>query len=175
MKKQRSRGWFLFFVLISFVLTALSPECSSAARDGKEHVHTKWSATTPAINETHLFDGYINGKGDPVGFHSRPGGRDPGKARVTAVTDPPNKAGVYTGRVEIRAAGSRWLSKQSTFFPDSMTREQVIQAVLNAYKQRKPGTSYKFSGPSGKGFTIEGYLLSDGKINTAYPVYRRDQ
>jgi hypothetical protein len=175
MKKRRSWGWFLFLVLVSFALTALKPECATADRDRRGQVRTTWSTTTPTINETHLFEGYINGKGDPVGFHSRPGGRDPAHARVTAVIDPPNKAGVYTARVEVRASNGRWLSKQSTFFPDSMTRKQVIQAVLHAYQHRTSGKSYKFSGPSGNGFTIEGYLLSDGKINTAFPVYRREQ
>jgi|WetSurMetagenome_2_1015567.scaffolds.fasta_scaffold00923_8 hypothetical protein len=175
MNKTASRCWLLFVVPIVFALSALQPGLASAARDLKDKGRTVWSTTSPAINETHLFEGYVNRKGDPVGFHSRPGGRDPRNARVAAITDPPNMAGVYTARVEVRTSGGRWLSKQSTFFPDSMTRKEVIQAVLNAYQHGKSRKSVKFSGPSGKGFTIEGYLLDDGKINTAFPVYRRDQ
>jgi hypothetical protein len=175
MAMTRSRGWLLFVVLVAVALTALQPEWSAAGSSRKEKGLTLWSKTSPAINETHLFEGYVNRKGDPVGFHSRPGGRDPGNARVATVTDPPNKAGVYTARVEVRASGSRWLGKQSTFFPDSMTRKEVIQAVLHAYQHGTSRNSAKFSGPSGKGFTIEGYLLDNGKINTAFPVYRRDQ
>jgi hypothetical protein len=175
MKKLNSPGWLFCIVVTIITLQLFMPECTIAGRREGSVGATTWSKTTPAINETHLFDGYINRKGDPVGFHSRPGGRDPGKARVTAVTDPPNKAGVYTARVEILASGRRWLSKQSTFFPDRMTRGEVVQAVLHAYQHRTSKNSIKFSGPSGKGFTIEGYLLTDGKINTAFPVYRRDQ
>jgi hypothetical protein len=156
-------------------LMLLSPDCALAGRREGARGVTTWSKTIPAINETHLFQGYVNKKGDPVGFHSRPGGRDPGVARVTAVMDPPNKAGVYAARVEILAPGRRWLSKQSTFFPDKMTRGEVVQAIVHAYQHRTTGNSVKFSGPSGKGFTIEGYLLTDGRINTAFPVYRRDQ
>jgi hypothetical protein len=175
MDRMRSRIWLLVVSLVALALTALQPECSLAGHDRKGKVYTAWSATSPAINETHLFEGYINRKGDPVGFHSRPGGRDPAHARVLAVTNAPNKAGVYTAQIEIRASGSRWLGKSSTFFPDSMTRKEVIQAVTYAYQHATSRNSAKFSGPSGKGFTIEGYLLQDGKINTAFPVYRRDQ
>ena len=175
MKKTRSQSWLLLVILAAFALTAVQPEPSAAAGDRKTKTHTVWSATSPAINETHLFEGYINQKGDPVGFHARPGGRDPGNARMAAVTEPPNKAGVYAARVEIRASGGRWLSKQSTFFPDKMTRKEVVEAVRHAYQNDTSRKSGKFSGPSGKGFTIEGYLLHDGKINTAFPVYRRDQ
>lgn len=175
MKKVSSPGWLLFLAIAIFTLTLFKPECTAAGRREVTSGATSWSKTSPAINETHLFAGYVNRKGDPVGFHSRPGGRDPGRARVTVVTDPPNKAGVYTARVEVLASGRHWLSKQSTFFPDRMTRAEVIQAILNAYQHRTSGKSVKFSGPSGKGFTIEGYLLTDGRINTAFPVYRRDQ
>jgi hypothetical protein len=175
MKKLNSAGWLLFFVITILTLGLLAPECTIAGRREGTGGVTTWTKTTPAINETHLFDGYVNRKGDPVGFHSRPGGRDPGMARVTSVIDPPNKAGVYNARIEILASGRRWLSKQSTFFPDKMTRGQVIQAVLHAYQHKTSGNSVKFSGPSGKGFTIQGYLLTDGRINTAFPVYRRDQ
>lgn len=52
-----------------------------------------------------------------------------------------------------------------------MDRAAVLQAVLRAYRDRTTGDSIKFRGPSGRGFTIEGYLLNDGRINTAYPIY----
>ena len=37
------------------------------------------SNTQPKINLTHIFEGEINKNNKPVGFHSRPGGKDPGK------------------------------------------------------------------------------------------------
>jgi hypothetical protein len=54
-----------------------------------------------------------------------------------------------------------------------MNREAVIAAILHAYHHRTTGAAQKFSGPSSVGFTITGYLLN-GKINTAYPIYRED-
>jgi Bacterial EndoU nuclease len=130
------------------------------------------SRTSPPVNLTHVFEGEINKRGKPVGYHSRPGGKDPANARVTRVIDRPNRFGVYTAEVEIRS-GSRWLSKRSTFYPDRMDRAAVLQAILNAFKNRASGGSEKFRGPSGRGFTIEGYY-QNGRINTAHPIYTRD-
>jgi Bacterial EndoU nuclease len=133
----------------------------------------QWSATDPPINETHLFSGEINKRGRPVGFHARPAGRDPANARVVKIDREPNRFGVYEARVEIRKSFfDKWLSKRSTMFPDTLSRQMVIEAVLNAYRNRTTEGATKFRGPSGLGFTVEGYLLPDGRINTAYPIFQ---
>lgn len=129
------------------------------------------SDTSPRINLTHVFDGEINRKGRPVGFHARPGGRNPAGARVVRVLDRPNRQGVYTAAVEIRTEDGRWLEKRSTFYPDRMSRGEVVAAILNAYRRRTTGAAEKFRGPSEQGFTIEGYH-QNGRINTAYPIYQ---
>jgi len=128
--------------------------------------------TAIPINQEHLFAGEINRRGKPAGFHSRPGGTDPESARVVRVLDGPNSAGVYTAEVEILDPRSgSWLRKTSTFYPDRMRRADVLQAILHAFESRE-GNSERFRGPSGAGFTIEGYFQS-GRINTAYPIYSR--
>jgi hypothetical protein len=132
----------------------------------------EWSRTSPAVNLSHIFEGKINKRGKPVGFHSRPGGKDPRNARLVRVVDRPNRAGVYTAEVEIRSGGG-WLAKRSTFYPDRLDRALVVQAILNAYQHRERGGGEKFRGPSGKGFTIEGYY-QNGRINTAYPIFIRN-
>jgi len=132
----------------------------------------EWSATSPPVNVTHIFEGEINARGKPVGFHSRPGGRNPQGARVVRIVDRPNRAGVYTAEVEIRS-GPDWLPKRSTLYPDRLDRNAVIQAALHAFAGRTTGDAEKFRGPSGLGFTIEGYY-QNGRINTAYPLFNRD-
>jgi hypothetical protein len=132
----------------------------------------EWSATEPPVNVTHIFAGEINRRGKPTGFHSRPGGQDPATARLVRVVDRPNRAGVYTAEVEIRA-GSQWLAKRSTLYPDRLDRAAVIQAALDAYRNRTTGGGEPFRGPSGQGFTVEGYF-QNGRINTAYPIYSRN-
>ncbi len=132
----------------------------------------EWSGTDPAINLEHVFEGQINRRGKPVGFHSRPGGTNPAGARVTRRVSGPNALGVYIAEVEIRD-GSRWLRKTSTFYPDKLSRDEVVAAILHAWEERRDLGGGKFQGPSGEGFTIEGYTLDDGGINTAYPLYKR--
>lgn len=140
----------------------------------------RWSATEPPINLTHIFCGEVKSDGRAVGFHARPGGRDPATARVLAVEDGPNCRGVYTARVAVRRPDGSWRAaddKFSSLFPDELSVEEVVQAILAAYRksgaqngQRQEG---KWRGDSGLGFTVEGWVLPDGKrINTAYPIYR---
>src|SRR5262245_55575060 len=115
----------------------------------------RWSDTEPPINRAHLFEGEINKRGKPVGFHARPGGVDPAAARVVRVLDGPNRAGVYVARVEIRDRSGRWLGKTSTFYPDAFGEADVVAAVLAAFRRSDHGE--KWRGDSGRGFTIEGY------------------
>ncbi len=142
---------------------------------GKSSTH-KWSKTSPEINLGHIFEGAINKRGKPTGFHSRPGGNDPRFARLKKIKGRPNRSGVYTAEVEIYDKREKtWKKKFSTLFPDSMSQDEVINTILHAWKHRKAGNRKKWEGPSGKGFSIQGYLNRRGNINTAYPLYRRDR
>lgn len=125
-----------------------------------------------AVDEEHIFEGEINRRGRPVGFHSRPGGRDPEGARVVRVLDSPNAQGVYTARVEIFDPDSgEWLDKRSSFFPDHLDRDEVLAVIRGAFGGRTLEEGDRWRGPSGLGFQVEGYLLGD-RINTAYPLFR---
>lgn len=133
-----------------------------------------WSSSNPEINLWHVFEGEINRKGKPTGFHSRPGGRDPANARVVSVKDKPNKAGVYTATIEVRD-GNQWKSKFSSFFPDNLSQQEVIDVIVNAYNNSKNPKKQPWSGPSGLGFQVQGYTTSRGGINTAFPVFNGQQ
>jgi len=135
--------------------------------------YPRWSTTSPNLNLWHIFEGEINRDGKPVGFHSRPGGRDPANARVTDVRDAPNRLGVYTARVAIRD-GDVWKDKNSSFFPDTLSHEEVIEAILNAYHESPNPEAQPFDGPSGLGFRIQGYTSGRGGINTAFPIFVRN-
>lgn len=146
---------------------------SSHSDAGNEPDYPKWTQTEPNINQWHIFAGEINRSGKPVGFHSRPGGKDPAGARVKSIRDKPNSVGVYTAAIEIRD-GQQWKEKFSSFFPDSLSRDEVIKAVLNAYENSANPKAQPFEGPSGLGFAIQGYTSSRGGINTAFPIYVRN-
>jgi len=163
-KKINLKQGAVFSILIFSLLIAV--QIYSRSTD------EQWSRTSPEINLKHIFEGAINSKGRPTGFHSRPGGQDPLHARLKKILSPPDNSGVYTARVEIYAPRERrWKEKFSTLFPDSMSRKQVIQAVLHAWNHRSTGNKTKWEGPSGTGFTIQGFLNQRRNINTAYPIY----
>jgi len=151
---------------------------SSKQQDGSKRSHQsteKWSSTNPKINLWHVFDGEINrNKGNPTGYHSRPGGIDAANARLVSIKDKPNRAGVYTATIEVRD-GDRWKSKFSSFFPDDLSQDEVIDVILHAYKNSNSKKG-KWQGPSGMGYTVQGWTTNKGDgINTAFPVFNRNQ
>ena len=154
--------------------TSASAGSASSGNSHSEPDYAQWSQTDPNINLWHVFAGEINRSGKPVGYHSRPGGVDSANARVVSVRDQPNNAGVYTANIEIRD-GNQWKGKFSSFFPDSMSRDEVVEAVLNAYNSSSDKQAQPFEGPSGLGFTIQGYTSGRGGINTAFPIFVRSQ
>ncbi len=132
----------------------------------------KWTITNPPINFIHIEFGEINRHDEAVGYHHRPHGVDPPDARVQRVVQPPDANGVYRARVALRdpATGS-WLRKKapSTFYPDAMTPEEVMEAILAAFHDGEVRHDGQFVGRSGRGFAIEGWY-QNGRINAAYPL-----
>lgn len=111
-----------------------------------------------------LFEGEIrrNDAGVPraVGFHHR--NPAPGTARVRLVngvediTAGPDVNGLYRARVEIwDDVTSSWILKKgaSTFFPDSWSRQQVLDEIRAAYANSTPlpnsSNGYIGTAPSG--------------------------
>ncbi len=144
---------------------------ASRGNTGNQHSGQKWSDTSPNINLHHVFEGEINRRNAPTGFHSRPGGKDPQNARVVAIRDKPNRHGVYTATIAVRDGG-QWKEKFSSFFPDNLSRDEVINVILNAYNKGDKNVP-KWEGPSGLGFQVQGYTSNSGGINTAFPVHVR--
>ena len=147
---------------------------SGGSTDRSQQTLSHWSSTSPKINQWHVFEGEINRKDKPVGFHSRPGGRDPANAKIVSIKSGPNNAGIYTATIAIRD-GQQWKEKFSSFFPDSMGVDDVNAAILHAFKNSKNPSKQPWSGPSGLGFEIQGYTASKGDINTAFPIFVRGQ
>ena len=87
---------------------SLSGDQNNLNRNNAQQSHPKteqWSSTTPEINLWHVFDGEINRKSNPTGYHSRPGGVDTANARLVSIKDKPNQAGVYTANNTWAAIG----------------------------------------------------------------------
>jgi len=61
-------------------------------------------------------------------------------------------------------------------FPDTMSREDVVKSMQNAFANATQRSGNKFTGPSGHGFDITGYTSGSGPnthIRTGYPVYTK--
>lgn len=150
-----------------------SGAAASRASGSSHSSGQKWSDTSPNINLLHVFEGEINRSGKPTGYHSRPGGQDSANARVIRVQDGPNRHGVYTATIEVRD-GNEWKSKFSSFFPDSLSKDEVIDVILHAYSSSSNKNAQPWEGPSGNGYQVQGYTSGQGGINTAFPVYTRN-
>ena len=132
----------------------------------------KWTTSDPPINLVHIDYGEINRHGEAVGYHHRPNGVDPPGARVLRIVQPPGASGVYRARVALRDPPTgAWIDKKapSTFFPDAMSDDEVIEAVLAAFQTGHRRGDGQFIGASGRGFAIEGWY-QNGRISAAYPL-----
>jgi hypothetical protein len=132
----------------------------------------KWTTTDPSINFVHIEFGEINRRGEAVGFHHRATGVDPPGARLLRIVQPPDANGVYRARVALHDPSTdAWIPKKgpSTFYPDAMTPDEVIDAILAAFHTGGVRDDGQFIGSSGRGFAIEGWY-QNGRINAAYPL-----
>jgi len=91
---------------------------------------------------------------------------------VQRIVQPPDPSGVYRAQVALRdPATGAWIDKKvsSTFFPDAMSDDEVVDEVLVAFHAGRRRGDGHFIGASGHGFAIEGWYQS-GHINAAYPL-----
>lgn len=157
-------GWCV--LLLALVAVPFARQVEALAPAGK------WTRTDPPINFVHIVFGEINRRGDAVGYHHRSNGVDPPGARVLRIVQPPDANGVYRARVALRdPTTGTWIAKKgpSTFYPDAMSPDEVIDAILAAFHAGEVRNDGQFIGSSGRGFAIEGWY-QDGRINAAYPL-----
>ena len=158
---------------VSRLFALLLVPAALSARDLEAPGFTaKWTPSDPPINLAHIDYGEINRHGEAVGYHDRLDGVDPLGARVERIVQPPDANGVYRARVALRdPATGDWIDKKapSTFFPDAMSDDEVIEAILAAFQTSHRRGDGQFIGASGRGFAIEGWY-QNGRINAAYPL-----
>jgi hypothetical protein len=126
----------------------------------------------PKIDVGHIFHGEINANGKPVGFHHRGSIGHTGRARIVVGTESvPNAQGVYTAKVQVfKPSAGNWVTKKSTFFPDSWSRLQVINEIRSAFINAHLIRGRLWEGISPSGVRIQGYFEGN-TIKTAYPIY----
>lgn len=137
-----------------------------------------WSDTDPPLNLRHVHCGEIKRNGDVVGMHSRAIFDTAPVKEMQA--QPPQPNGLYNARVFFENGKS----KNSTFYPDNCSVEQITSSILHAVRNShapgkpwgrlgcsapaRPDPKYCM-GPAGQRFVIRFAPLNDGRINTAFP------
>ena len=121
----------------------------------------------------HIFDGTINGKGKATGYHYSMVTDSKGKI-IDGTRSDVDENGVFTGKVEVSGVKKNGFS---SFFPESWTPQQVIDAINIAYDDATENPS----NPKGSlwigycdDLEIDMYLNSDKKITSAFPIYEGD-
>jgi Bacterial EndoU nuclease len=161
---------------------------SGVAVDCTKLAHWTTRPKPPQVNQVHVFCGEWK-RNAPNGFHSRPGGLDPGSVTRFTITQPANAQGIYGGSWSY--TGHARPPKSSTMFPDACSMPQVLNSIVYAATQptRCPANApgWAVCGPNrptsaaqpaapfceasdGTIFLIAMGKLSDGRVNTAFPL-----
>ena len=119
----------------------------------------------------HIFDGTINSKGKATGYHYASIGDSKGSI-IPGTESKPDKNGVYTAKVEVSGVKKNGFS---SFYPDSWSPQQVVDAINEAYEDALSDKSNKqgdlWIGYAGD-LEIDMYLNNKKLITTAYPIYQ---
>ena len=160
-----------------------STESIQPTQAGEEAAQTSYTmADIKALKNTehfakntleHIFDGTINGKGKATGYHYTKVSDSKGKI-IDGTRSDTDENGVFTGKVEVSGVKKNGFS---SFYPESWTPQQVVDAINTAYDDALSDKS----NPHGSiwigycgDLEIDMYLNSDKKITTAFPVYEGD-
>jgi hypothetical protein len=122
----------------------------------------------------HVFQGWINKEGKPVGFHYEGGAKPPKGMRITRRWEADSR-GVYKARMEARVGKKKDIKDTHTFFPKSWTPAQVEKAIWEAHANREHLKHNIYRGTTSDGMVIEMKLNKDQIPRTAYPKREGDQ
>lgn len=122
----------------------------------------------------HIFDGTINRKGKATGYHYTMVMDSKGEI-VEGTRTAPDKNGVFTAKVRVSGVDKNGFS---SFYPESWTPQQVVDAINVAYKDAMTNPSNPnnqlWIGHYGD-LEIDMYLDDERLITTAFPVYQGDK
>ena len=120
----------------------------------------------------HIFEGDINRKGRAGGYHYDMVEGTSGSIIESTKGPVLNDAGIYEAKVEVNGTPKKANGGKSTFFPDRMSPQEVVDSINEAYSNKiyQEGSRGVYIGNSKEGIKIKMFLTDDGKIITAYPT-----
>ncbi|MCQ2266051.1 MAG: EndoU domain-containing protein [Bacteroidales bacterium] len=88
----------------------------------------------------------------------------------------PGDNGVYEGQVSVNGIPKTGNGGMSTFFPEEMTPQQVVDTINEAYSNKTlvnpapaPGMNSTYQGTTSGGIDVTMYIKDAGKIVSAFP------
>ena len=122
-------------------------------------------------SKLHIFEGDLNRRGQAGGYHYDMVEGTSGNVIEGTKGPVLNDTGVYEAKVEVDGIPKKANGGYSTFFPDNMSPQEVVDAINEAYeiRQFKVKTRNTYEGFSKNGMKITMYLDSDEKIISAFP------
>jgi hypothetical protein len=117
----------------------------------------------------HILEGELNASGKAVGFHSEGFPTSRGST-IPGTETPPNSFGVYKAKVQVDGVAKTSNGGYSTFFPKTLTPQQIVDSINEAFASKVFINGNTYRGMTSRGFTIEMYIDSSGKIISAFPV-----
>ena len=118
----------------------------------------------------HIFEGDINRRGQAGGYHYDMVEGTSGSIIEGTKSPALNDAGVYEAKVEVNGIPKEGNDGYSTFFPDHMSPQEIVDTINEAYSNKVLAYGNKYIGKSSNGLKIGMYIRkSDGKIISAFP------
>ena len=119
----------------------------------------------------HIFMGQVNSSGKGTGYHYNMIKDSPGEI-VEGTRSKEDKNGCYTAYVTVNGKEK---DHYSTFYPDSWTPQQVVDAIAAARKDALKNNRHKGDTYIGyyNGIEIDMYLDSKDRVVSAYPIYSK--
>lgn len=118
----------------------------------------------------HIFLGQVNKKGNATGYHYD-GIQDSPGSIIDGTKTEPDENEVYTGQVVVDGVEKTGNKGYSSFYPESLSPQEVIDAINEAYESKQNVRSNTYRGETSYGFIVEMYLTDDDKIISAFPIY----
>ncbi len=122
-------------------------------------------------SKIHIFEGDLNRRGQSGGYHYDMVEGTSGNIIEGTRGPALNDAGIYEAKVEVNGIPKKANGGYSTFFPDHMSPQEVVDAINEAYETRvfDANSRNTYEGISKNGIKITMYLDSEQKIISVFP------
>ncbi|MGL5647797.1 MAG: EndoU domain-containing protein [Clostridium sp.] len=169
----------IIILVILFIGFKIFSKDSSTVKDSQSSNSTYTLNTLNSLKHTsnflpsaidHIFLGKIDSNGCAEGFHYA-NIKGANSHVIVSTKSNTNQYGVYKAKASIDGELKSDDGSYSTFFPNSLSPQEVIDYINDAYSNRRHLHNNIYIGTAPNGMEIEMYLTDDNKIISAFPKF----